>query len=75
VYLHIDLDVLDPSEGRANSFATDGGLLLRDVLDVIETIRGRFPIAAVALTAYDPTCDPDARICAAAESILNAVLE
>lgn len=69
VYLHIDLDVLDPSEGRANSFATDGGLLLRDVLEVIETIRGRFQIGAVALTAYDPSCDPDARICAAAEQI------
>jgi arginase len=75
VYLHIDLDVLDPSEGRANSFATDGGLLLGDVLEVIETIHSHFEIGAVALTAYDPTCDPDARICAAAESILNAVLK
>lgn len=75
VYLHIDLDVLDPSEGRANSFAADGGLLLRDVLEVIDTIRGRFEIGAVALTAYDPSCDPNARICTAAESILKAVLE
>jgi arginase len=74
VYLHIDLDVLDPSEGRANSFAADGGLLLRDVLEVIETIRARFPIAAVALTAYDPTCDPDGRICTAAKQIIDAVL-
>src|SRR5215203_5055515 len=26
VYLHIDLDVLDPSEGTANGYATEGGL-------------------------------------------------
>ena len=26
IYLHIDLDSLDPSEGRANGFAVDGGL-------------------------------------------------
>ncbi|HYR12401.1 MAG TPA: arginase family protein, partial [Longimicrobium sp.] len=53
VYLHIDLDVLDPSAGRANSFATPGGLLLPQVLELIDTIRGRLQIGAVALTAYD----------------------
>jgi arginase len=74
VYLHIDLDVLDPSEGRANSFATDGGLLLRDVLEVIETTRESLHIGAMALTAYDPTCDPEGRICTAAQEIVSAVL-
>jgi arginase len=73
-YLHIDLDVLDPSEGRANSFAADGGLLLRDVLEVITTLRDHLEIAAVALTAYDPSCDPDGRICTAAKTIVREVL-
>jgi arginase len=75
VYLHIDLDVLDPSEGRANGFAVDGGLLLRDVLNVIEPIRETLPIAAVALTAYDPSCDGDGRIRAAAQAILIGLLD
>lgn len=74
VYLHIDLDVLDPSEGRANAFATADGLLLPHLLAVIMMVRGRFQIGAVALTAYDPTCDPDARIPAAAEAIVRALL-
>lgn len=74
VYLHIDLDVLDPSAGCANSFSTDGGLLLRDVVEVIETIRESFEIGAVALTAYDPSFDPDGRICTAAQEIVSAVL-
>lgn len=74
VYLHIDLDVLDPSEGTANVFATPHGLLLPQVLQVIEMMRGRLTIAAVALTAYDPTCDPEARIPAAARSIVAEVL-
>lgn len=73
VYLHIDLDVLDPSEGRANAFAADGGLRVRDVLHVIRTIRGKLPIAAAALTAYDPSCDVDGRIAAAALTILDAL--
>jgi arginase len=73
-YLHIDLDVLDPEEGRVNQFAAPGGFLLGQVIAVIRSIRQRFEIGAVALTAYDPTCDPDARICAAAEAILSEVL-
>lgn len=75
VYLHIDLDVLDPSEGRVNSFSTDEGLLLADVLRVIEMIRGRLTIGAVALTAYDPAFDPDGRITTAAQSIVTEVLK
>lgn len=74
VYLHIDLDVLDPAEGTANVFATPHGLLLPQVLQVIEMMRRGLDIAAVALTAYDPTCDPEARIPAAARSILAEVL-
>jgi arginase len=73
-YLHIDLDVLDPEEGRANQFATPGGFLLGQMMAVIWSIRQRFEIGAVALTAYDPTGDPDGRICAAAEVILREVL-
>lgn len=74
-YLHIDLDVLDPEEGRVNQFATPGGFLLGQMIAVIRSIRQRFEIGAVALTAYDPACDPEGRICAAAEAIANAVLE
>jgi arginase len=74
VYLHIDLDVLDPSEGRTNAFAAPGGLLLDQLTGLIQALRDRFHIGAVALTAYDPSCDTDARIRAAAETILNDVL-
>lgn len=74
VYLHIDLDVLDPEEGRVNQFSVPGGFLLGQVMAVIRSIRQRFQIGAVALTAYDPACDPDGRICAAAEVILREIL-
>lgn len=73
-YLHIDLDVLDPEEGRVNQFATPGGFLLGQVMAVIRSIRQRFEIGAVALTAYDPACDPEGRICAAADVILREIL-
>ncbi len=73
-YLHIDLDVLDPEEGRANAYAVPGGLLLGQMMAVLRSVRQRFRIGAVALTAYDPSCDPDTRIPAAARAILDEVL-
>jgi arginase len=62
VYVHIDLDVLDPSEGRANGWAVDGGLSVDELDSALEAIASRFEIAAAAFTAYDPTCDEEGRI-------------
>ncbi|HEX6913348.1 MAG TPA: arginase family protein [Longimicrobium sp.] len=73
VYLHVDLDVLDPGEATANAFAAPDGLRLTQVLELIAAVRSRFRIGAVALTAYDPAYDADARIPAAASAILDAI--
>ena len=73
VYLHIDLDVLDPGEGTANAFAAPDGMRLAQVLEVIAAARARFRLGAVALTAYDPRYDTDGRISAAAQAIVEAV--
>lgn len=65
-YVHIDLDCLDPSVGRANAYAADGGLTLERLLDMIDAIAARAPIAAAALTAYDPAVDPGGAVTEAA---------
>jgi arginase len=62
IYLHIDLDVLDESEGRANTFAVGRGLSAADLHHSIEVLAGRFLIRGAALTAYDPKADSDGRI-------------
>ena len=58
VYLHIDLDVHEPSEAQANQYAVPGGLSASTVRDLVRLVSERFSIAAAALTSYDPTCDP-----------------
>jgi arginase len=73
VYLHIDLDVLDPSEGRANPFAAEGGLSLPELESAIELVRARFEIAAGAISAYDPALDEDGRVARAALRVVGAV--
>ena len=57
VYLHIDLDVHEPSEARANQYAVPGGLAAGTVRELVRVVAERFSIVAAALTAYDPTYD------------------
>lgn len=62
LYVHLDLDVLDPSEGRANSYAAPGGLTRVQVRGVLSRARQRFAVAGAALSAYDPAEDPEGRV-------------
>jgi arginase len=74
VYLHVDLDVLDPSAGRANPWAAEGGLRADELLQAVEAVGERFAIRAAAFTAYWPESDPDGAIPAIARAVLDRVL-
>lgn len=60
-YVHVDLDVHDPAQAPVNGFQPPGGLTPADVRTVVGLVAGRLPLAAAALTAYDPVHDPDGR--------------
>jgi arginase len=62
VYVHIDLDVLDPSVARANVLSVEDGLDLDQLEQALTAIQSRFEIAAAALTAYDPSQDREQRV-------------
>ena len=74
VYLHIDLDVLDPTVGRANSLAVADGLFVDEVESIVVAIAQRFEIRAVALTWYEPEGDPERAVPRAARAIYEQVL-
>ena len=57
VYVHFDMDVLDPDPVPANEFAAPGGPTLRAALDLLDRLPERVPIAAAAITAWDPGLD------------------
>src|SRR5262245_29421121 len=62
VYVHIDLDVIDPSVALANVLSVDGGPDTEELEQALEAISSRFEIAAAALTAYDPSQDRENRV-------------
>lgn len=73
VYLHVDLDVLDPSEGRANHWAAPGGLSTAEVERIVGDVGERLTLRAAALTAYDPAADRDGTIPAIAAALLTRI--
>jgi arginase len=73
VYLHIDLDVLDPAEGRANEYASPGGLAAAEVERLVGAVGGRFAIRAAAVTAYNPAGDPEGRIPPLAATFMSRI--
>lgn len=74
LYIHIDLDVLDPTEGRANSFATPGGLSLAGLRSTLSAMAAVRTIGAAAISAYDPGDDVDGRAGQAALEVAEHVL-
>lgn len=74
LYLHIDLDVIDPSFGDANAYATPGGLSPDEVLAAVVAATDQVPVGAVSFTAYDPSHDGDGRFAATATELMAAVL-
>jgi arginase len=67
IYLHIDLDVLDPSEyAPANAFTPPGGLTFLEVVRTVQEAAARRPIRGLTLSAYDPAVDPGGLIRAVA---------
>jgi arginase len=54
IYLHIDIDVIDPSVAPGVDFPTPEGLLLDEMEEALKLIGGNLQIKAAALTAYNP---------------------
>lgn len=62
VYIHFDIDVLDPAEARVNPFpAPPGGLTVGQLEEALRLIGGQFAVAGAGIASYDPACDGDER--------------
>jgi arginase len=74
VYVHIDLDVLDARQARANQYDPPGGLSPDALVRTLGELIAVAPLHAVALTAYDPSWDANGRTLRVAFDALTALL-
>lgn len=57
LYIHFDMDVLDPEEARANRLAPHGGLTVDELLKIAERTVSEFEVVAVSIASVEPECD------------------
>lgn len=80
VFVHLDLDVLDPDLFPAQ-FPAPGGLTPERLLDVLEAVAGECELIGLEVTSFEAPEDPDERSDAAAvaleviEPLLHAISE
>lgn len=61
VYLHIDLDVLDPTDNPAVSISVESGIPVQHLLELLEQlVEGKW-LAGVSLASYNMNRDVDER--------------
>lgn len=61
VWVHVDIDVVDPSEIPAVSFPVSGGPSVRALCDVLASVSQVANVRGVSICAYDPRKDAATR--------------
>jgi arginase len=73
VYLHVDMDFLDPKESPGVNFRGPGGVPLDVAEKLIAAIVRELPVVAVCVTNYNPEYDPEGLTAAAGLRLLRAM--
>jgi len=73
-YIHLDLDALDPTEGRANGYAVRGGFRRETLEKLLSRIASHLPIEAMTIAGYDPSYDAEGKVCATAFAAASEVV-
>ena len=74
VYVHLDLDVLDPSELAANRFTVPDGVSIAWLESALRTLRAHCTVAAVGVSAYNPAYSEPSVAAPIVNRLLKALL-
>lgn len=75
IYLHIDIDVLDPSEAPGVDYPSPNGLFLYEIEEILKMISEKFVIKAAALTAYNPSKEKDDTTLKTGFNLINTLIQ
>jgi len=71
IYLHFDIDALDPALAPGVDYRAPGGLSLEEAEEAIRLIAAQFWVRAATLAAYNPDHEEDDRTLAAGLRLLS----
>jgi arginase len=73
VHLHIDLDVIDGSDGIASRYAEPDGPSVEDLELAVVSVGDRCSVGSITLCSYDPAFDHDGRAAAVGVRLIEAM--
>ena len=74
VYVHLDMDIVDPVVARSKNFAPAGGLTVDQVVEALQMLKAYFHIQAGTIAACDPDSDRGGRAIAAGLTFAQALV-
>ena len=73
-YVHVDLDVLNPSLATANQWTPPGGITVNELISGVTAAQRTRKIGALGIGSYDPERDQNGRALEAAVSVVQALI-
>ena len=74
-HLHLDLDVLNPTEAPANGFVTENaGLSVSELSEAIAVIKEKLNITSATIASFDPAYDTQGKTLRAALKLIKQVI-
>jgi arginase len=70
IYLHLDLDVLDPSISPGVNFSAPGGIFADQLFDAVKQVMATGKLRAAAIVNFNPDRDHDNRTLRIAERLV-----
>lgn len=74
LYVHLDADVIDPTEAAAMNYPAPGGPSSEQVRGVLRALAATGRVVAVSVSLWEPTLDPDGETQAVVQGAINALL-
>lgn len=74
LYVHIDVDVINPADAPAMNYPAPGGPSSEQVRGVLRSLAATDRVAAISVSLWEPALDPDGVTQAVVQGGLNALL-
>jgi arginase len=73
LYVHFDVDILDPAEAPAMNYPAPGGPSATQLKQIFETLAATGRVAAISVSLWEPALDTDGQTEAVVQSVLRAL--
>ncbi len=73
LYIHIDMDVLDVNEFKANHYAVPNGLTVEQLNEVVKLAKEKIKISGIGFASFDAAYDTDNKAVKIVEEVINQI--